>query len=109
MVAAVFVYASMHQALGRSDAVVLFILVPVVALSVCSGLFILALKHHSRRVSAAPEYALSTAWAFGAALGLFGMLFAAVVGPHLAGFLAYFLGGQVLLSIAAHVSRLRKQ
>jgi hypothetical protein len=98
----------MHQALDRTDAIVLFVLIPIIAISLCTALFIAALRQHRQQIAVAQSYTLSTAWTAGALLGLAGLLFAVLVGPHLAAVFMYFLAGQVLIFFVAHVSRLRK-
>ena len=101
VVLSAFLYVSVHQAFGQTDAVVMFVVVPSVALTLCGGLFLLALKASSSRKSS-----LGPAWVLGSLIGLFGLFLGVLVGPHLAALYVWFLGAQLITFLVAYVSHL---
>ena len=101
VVLSALLYVSVGQAFGRTDTVVMFVLVPSVSLALCGGLLLLAV-----RASSSSKSNLGPAWVMGSLIGLFGLFLGIVVGPHLAAFYVWFFGAQLLIFLVAYVHRL---
>jgi len=106
--AVAWLYASVHEAFGTADAIAMFAAYPAIALVLCGVLFVFALRR-AKGGKPSERQQVGVVWSVGAVVGLLGLLFGLLLGPHLAAFYSWFLLTQVVIYVFAYVAVLLRR